>query len=164
MKKHTAGFIFFVFIVAVFAGFYALFRTFPVPDIGAVELPDESPTILVDGNRSIRVTQAIADPLKRTLAFTLADGDSGLTEVELAFYNIGSDGIRFVRSEVVKLPPNRWTSGATSGIIRFKTDWLGSKQVTDNLYVVAVRRSESRSKDLAPFSRDRATAVLIAKN
>jgi hypothetical protein len=165
MKKHAAGFVFFAVIITLFAAGYSVFRSFPIPDIGAVESLDDNPQIPVDGGRPVRVTQAIADPLKKTLAFSLADGDSRPTEVDLAFYNVSADGIRFVRAEVVKLQPEQWTAGKTSSMIRYKTDWLGSSRITDNLYVITtVRHSESRSYELVPFSREQATAVLIAKN
>lgn len=164
MKKHVAGFLFFVSIFALFAAGYAVFRAFPIPDIGVVADPEIIPD-LGESPRNISVTQAIADPRKKTLAFTLSNGDERVTEVVLAFYKLTADGIHFVRFETVKIEPGQWTAGNTSSMIRYSADWSESERLPDNLYVVAsAREREDRPFHLLPFSRDHAAAVLIAKN
>jgi hypothetical protein len=169
MRKHAAGLTFFVSIVSLFAVGYAAFRTYPIPAVEDVEIAEGDPSkqfcLGYRGPHDVRAAQAIANPRNKSLAFSLSNGSDSITEVVFAFYNVNGDGVHFVRSEVVKIRPEQWRSGTANGVIEYESDWLGSKQITDNLYVVAgARRPERGSYEDLPFSRNNATAVLIAKN
>lgn len=165
MKKHAAGFLFFVSVFALSAAGYAVFRYVPIPDIGVVEITEIDVPRSPEPGRHLRITQATADPARKTLALSLSNIDRSVTEVDLTFYKVSTDGVSFVGSVTAEVRPAEWTGTGTTVVVRHQGEWLGGLRTEDNLYVVAASvDQESRPHPLVAFSRDNAAAVLIAKN
>ncbi len=176
MKKHATGFIFFVLIFLLFAVGYAVFRTYPIPEIEVVD--NLEPTAGKDvcfpkklRDAEVSIVQAVADPTNRTIVLDLLinenrnDGPVCPTAA-FSFYRVDGNGATLLRSEEREIIPVEGADGTSRGVVRTTFDWLGDLRKVDNLYVtIRAVRSDREGRQVIPFSRDNATPVLlIAKN
>ncbi|NOT47893.1 MAG: hypothetical protein HOP17_09125 [Acidobacteria bacterium] len=164
MKKHVAGFIFFLSIVSIFAIGYAMFHTYSLPDTNVIELPeiaiDYTPT-----TSAIKVIQAVADPAKQSLVLDLStdgagESEAGIIPVVLAFYKVDENGSRFIRSEVTNVVQQR--SGTRRVIAKYNFAWIAGLSKMENLYITVRPVPSDNSAAGLPFFRQDATAILIA--